>query len=79
MDYNSDGSVSVWEEYEYDALGNQTKSIGYYSDGTVKEWWEREYDTLGNKIKEKKIINSGDYNVYSICENEYINIYVENR
>jgi len=41
------GAAFGWDEYEYDASGNQTKTISYSSDGAISSWTEYEYAAFG--------------------------------
>ncbi len=45
-EYDSDGSVSIWYEVEYDSNGNPTKGVTYNSDGSL--YSETELDSSGN-------------------------------
>lgn len=51
--------ASSWEEYSYDALGNQTKHLFYNRDGLVTQWEEYHYDNKGNRIKETGYCGDG--------------------
>lgn len=42
--YKDDGSISYWEEYEYDKAGDRIKSSCFNADGTIASWVESEYD-----------------------------------
>ncbi len=62
--YNSSGEPSSRFEYEYDALGNETKKIRYYNDNvydldTPYDSFEYEYDIEGNILKEKHLNSKG--------------------
>ena len=52
--YNSDGSIAIWSETEYDCKGEQKAFTEYYLDGSIKKI--REYD------KDKNIIKCTYYN-----------------
>ena len=51
-EYNLDGSY-IWEDYEYDTVGNRIGMIRYIfnSDGSSAGWEELEFDILGNITK----------------------------
>lgn len=50
-EYNSDGSLKGWTEYEYDKNGNNVKTTSYKSDNSISGCQEYEYDENGNTIK----------------------------
>ena len=41
--YNEDGSILNWSEWEYDASGNAIKT-SYRADGRIKGWTDYEYE-----------------------------------
>ncbi len=69
--YNSqDGSVVATQKFEYDAEGNQIKSIAVLPDGTEKVYEiKREYDADGNVVKQITVDAEG--NETSVQEKEY--------
>ncbi|MBD5532584.1 MAG: tetratricopeptide repeat protein [Lachnospiraceae bacterium] len=66
--YNSDGSFLGWEEYEYDANGNEIKGVSYDSDGSLLRWYECEYDANGNLIKGSVYDSDGSLLRWYECE-----------
>ncbi len=55
-----DDWLEGWEEYTYDASGNQTKFVSYYPDGSVAMRWEYEYDASGNETKRISCLDNGE-------------------
>lgn len=58
--YGMDGTVSQWEEYTYDADGNNVRQtmyntldsqLTYHPEGIVTGWYEYEYDGYGNMTR----------------------------
>jgi hypothetical protein len=68
--YDADGSISGWNEYEYDSAGNKVKEITYLADGILFNWTEYEYDSRGNLTREN--IHAYDTGIEKyIYEHEY--------
>ena len=58
--YLSDSSViNFFNDYEYDASGNQTRVVYYNSDGSVRLFKDYEYDASGNKTREVSYKSDG--------------------
>jgi len=49
--YESDGSISLWIEYEYDSDGNWTNGTWYKAEGSISKSVDYEYDSDGNLAK----------------------------
>lgn len=48
MEYNSDGTIYMGYQYQYDETGNKTKCINYATDGS---YYEEDYDENEDEIK----------------------------
>ena len=66
-----DGSIKVYDEYEYDKGGNCTKHTEYYSDGSIYLWSEFTYDEMGNRTKDIVYNGAGTDNICFWHEYEY--------
>ena len=70
--FDIDGSVHMWEEYEYDAAGNMTKYTGYLgSDGSFWFGLEYEYDSKSKLTKDTYCGADGEIDYWN--EYEYDN------
>ena len=65
--FNSDGTVSYYQTYQYDSNGNQIGYTRYNSDGTFRERYENEYNSSGYQIKRTQY----DVNGIKVAEYEY--------
>ncbi len=50
--YDPDGSIRSWEEFGYDAVGNQIKDLKFDADGRITSRQEFTYDAAGNQTRE---------------------------
>lgn len=62
-----DDAIQNWDEYAYDADGNQISCTSYTADGQVSTAWEYTYDTHGNLIQ-TTIHAAGSAELLSSCE-----------
>ena len=58
-EYDADGTIRNWKEYEYNSNGNIIKYTSYNADGTISYRSESEYDANGNKIKSTSYMSGG--------------------
>ena len=66
-EYDADGAIFVWTEYEYDSSGNEIKESAF-SDIDILYIKEYEYDDYGNQIKEKIYDKDGTLTTYTLFE-----------
>ena len=57
--FDPDGSVDGWYQYEYDGSGRNSQINCYNADGTSNGWFEYTYDEAGNMVKEQQYYTNG--------------------
>ena len=62
------GTLALYDDYEYDAKGNMTREISRGYDGSVWHYFDYEYDEKGNMTREIYRKDDGSVSFYYDCE-----------